>query len=150
MSEANPEVNVENPTGDDISSVREAIPRKRRSPLRRLGCGVALIIWFVLMLTPCLLIVLATQGQITILLSGGPEREFRIWMVMESDRRGFGIANPSLHEDPKNDAVCVQTDVRFALWMGEGKPASYCECFQHSSSDGNWHSINTRQGNCEP
>lgn len=111
---------------------------RRRSPLGRLGCGIALVVWFFLLLTPCMLILLATQNEITIPLGGdAPDHEIRLWLIQEIDERGLGISTTSiLQTEP--DALCVQTRSRFMLWQGEAEPIAYCECYTRSAADAEW------------
>ena len=67
-----------------------------RSPLRRLGCGCALLFWFLLLLSPCVFIVLATQGQITFSQGDLPGQELRIWLIQEAKEQGLGISTTSV------------------------------------------------------
>ncbi len=61
------------------------LPPKRRTPLQRVGCGLGLLIWCVLLLMPCFFIVMAVQNEITITFSDVPGHAFRIWLVNEAD-----------------------------------------------------------------
>lgn len=119
----------------------------RRSPIRRAGCTVAVILWFLILLTPCLCIVLATQGEITIATGSAPGQQMRLWLVSEADQRGIVLSTASIHQ-PSENAVCVQTDVRFFLWAGEADPTSYCECYGRSSSSEPWELVSTASGVC--
>lgn len=109
----------------------------KRSPQRRIGCGVLLVIWFVILLTPCFLITLASQNEILITFSDVPGHQARIWLVMEADQRGVGLSSPSLFT-PNADTRCVQTDTRFLLWAGRANPSVYCACEQRTSAAAPW------------
>jgi hypothetical protein len=124
------------------------LPPKRRTPIQRIGCALALLIWFVVLLTPCFFIVMATQNEIAITLSDVPGHAFRIWLVNEADERGLAIAQPSLISSGDPNAVCLESHIRFALWMGSTSPADYCECYQRGSADAAWQFVSTQQGNC--
>src|ERR1041385_5904869 len=100
------------------ASPADPIPPKPRSLLRRLGCGITLVIWFTLILSPCLCIVLATQGEITLQLSDVPGNSLRVWLVNEAHERGVGISRPTIHASSDDNAVCVQTEVSFIFWEG--------------------------------
>jgi hypothetical protein len=97
-----------------------------------------------LLLTPCLVIVLATRGEISISTGSAPDQELRIWLVMEARSRGLGVSNASLHE--QDSATCVQTDVQFWLWQGSEAPTSYCECYTREGES--YRLMSTAQGTC--
>ena len=126
--------------------VSPAIP-VRRSAIRRAGCIVALILWFLILLTPCLLIVLATQQEIVITTGSAPGQQTRIWLVSEADQRGIVLSTASVRQ-PSENVLCVQTDVRFFLWAGEAEPTSYCECYERFSSSDPWTLVSTASGVC--
>jgi hypothetical protein len=119
-----------------------------RSRVRRLGCYGALALWFLLLLTPCLCIVLATQEQITVDLGSAPEQTLRIWLVNEAAKRGIGISRPSVYGDTHGNAICVQTDVNFLLWTGQEAPSSYCSCYTRPDSQRAWAESQTLSGQC--
>lgn len=110
-----------------MSNPTQQAAKPRRSPLSRLGCAVALILWFTLLLSPCFMIVLATRGEISVTTGPAPEQRVRIWLIQEADQSGIGISSGTMiqHEDE----ICVQTDVNFVLWQGEAQPVQYCECY---------------------
>lgn len=111
----------------------EADPRMQRSPLRRPGCVAALILWFIALLTPCFLIMLAVRGEITITTGSAPDQQLRIWLIQEADERGIGISSAGVQQD--GEAVCVQTNVNFVLWRGKAQPTQYCECYIQTGDD---------------
>jgi hypothetical protein len=119
----------------------------RRSPLRRIGCTVALIVWFALLLVPYLLIIMATQGEITIAQGSLPGQQIRVWLIMEANERGLGVSSTSARQTDPN-AACVQTDTRFLLWSGSAEPLSYCECYARADADSLWTSVSTEAGVC--
>ncbi len=111
----------------------------RRFPsFRRIGCGILLVAWFLFLLTPCLLIVLATQQEIVLTHSDVPNDNLRIWLVQEAGQRGIGFSNSRRVDAPSN-AVCTLTDVRFVLWEGKGEPNHYCSCYTRQNNE--WTSI---------
>ncbi len=129
---------------DDISHTPAVKPRSR---LRRLGCGIGLGVWLILLLFPCVAIVLIAQGEIAIQLGDVPGQSFRVWLIQDATERGLGVARPSIHTDTKAN-TCLQTDTSFLLWMGKGESTSYCECYAHEG--GNWKSVSSAQGSCNP
>lgn len=100
----------------------------QRHPLRRPGCVIALVIWFLLLLSPCALIVLASRGEISINTGSAPEQRIRIWMIQEARERGLGVSTADVFVLDE-DNICVQTNVSFLLWEGEAEPTQYCECY---------------------
>jgi hypothetical protein len=110
---------------------------------RRLGCGVLLALWFLLMLTPCAVIALATQGEIKLTYSDLPDDELRIWMISSSQARGIGISNsrrviPALtvSEAPGSETMCQVINVSFVMWQGQGDPVQQCYCY--GKDNGRW------------
>jgi hypothetical protein len=109
---------------------------KRR--LGRVGCGVLVVLWFLLLLTPCLVVVLLTQREIVLIHSDVPNDDFRIWLISEPRERGFAISN-ARRVSAANNAVCTLTDVRFIMWQGKGDPIHYCSCYTRQNNT--WMSI---------
>ena len=131
----------------ESNSPQKTLPRKstRRSPLRRPGCVIALILWFTLLLSPCIFIYLAANEEISIQTGDAPEQRLRIWLVQAAGQSGLGISNGTVYQQDDNN-LCVQTDVNFLLWRGEGQSSQYCECYTHSQSG--WDTTEVNQGTC--
>lgn len=122
----------------------------RRSPLRRLGCTIAVIIWFIVLLTPCLCIVLASQGEIAVRLGDVPGQSFRLWLLNESRQRGIGISRPTVYASEEQNQVCLQTDVSFILWIGSAEAITYCECYTQLDDNAAWELLSNLQTACQP
>jgi hypothetical protein len=122
-------------------------PRKR-GPLGRLGCAIGLVFWFLLILSPCLLFTLATQGEISLSLGSAPEQVARLWLVMEDDGRGLALSLPSVQSSADGNLVCVQTDVRYYLWQGQEDPSQYCACYTRPAADVEWQFTHSNDGAC--
>ncbi len=110
---------------------------KKRSPLQRLGCGVLLVIWFAMLMLPCFLGILATQGQITISTGNAPGQELRIWLIMEPFERGLGISSASARYDGDN-RFCLDTSVNYLMWAGNVEPSPYTECYERENANAAW------------
>lgn len=123
-------------------------PTRRRGPLGRLGCALGLLVWLVLILSPCLVFTLATQGEITVTVGGAPGQSARLWLVMEANERGLGLSLPTAQTSAEGDAVCVQTDVRYLLWQGQAESVSYCECYRRAADEAPWDFVTTIEGSC--
>jgi hypothetical protein len=122
----------------------------RRSPLRRAGCILGLVLWFLLLLTPCGLFYLATQGEIILTLNETPPQLVRVWLVMEAKERGIGLSRPTVIIGEAANEVCVQTDVSFWLWQGQGdrQNSTYCDCYVQDGEV--WTLARTGEGVCRP
>ena len=117
---------------EDSTAAPEAQPKVSQRPVRwyrRIGCLLGLLVWLVVMLIPLLFIALAVRQEIVITQGDAPGQVLRIWLINEARHRGLGISTASVYADAPEEGVCVQTDVRFLLWMGESDPTSYCECY---------------------
>lgn len=121
----------------------------RGSRLRRWGCIAAVIVWFVILLTPCFCLTLASQGEISVRLGDIPGQSLRIWLLSESHERGIGISRPSIVASSTAGQMCLQTDVSFVLWAGSQDATTYCECFAQSANS-TWDTVSNTQGSCTP
>ena len=126
----------------------QALPKRKRGLLGRLGCALGLLVWLVLILSPCLVFTLATQGELVLNLGSAPSQTARAWLVMEADERGLGLSLPSVQPSADGNALCVQTDVRYLLWQGQTDSVSYCECYRRASADAPWDHVSTVEGVC--
>ncbi|HVO41955.1 MAG TPA: hypothetical protein VMT34_05005 [Aggregatilineales bacterium] len=103
--------------------------RTRWRSLRRVGCGLLLAGWFVFLLTPCLLVYLAANGEIVLTHSDVPDDQFRIWTISSTTTRGIAASN-ARRVDTADGLVCTLTDVSFLIWQGKGSaPQHYCACY---------------------
>jgi hypothetical protein len=130
-----------------MSQTVEMTPR-RRSPIRRVGCGASLVLWFLLLLTPCFCFVLASQGEIIIPQGSAPGQQIRIWLIMEVQQRGFGISSAAVSQ-PEPNALCVESRTRFLLWVGSAESSVSCECYMRASEDEAWAAVSVENRACE-
>lgn len=138
------ELNFETPTSEP--ELLEDQP-KRRSPIRRAGCIIGLLVWFLILLLPCFLIVLATQQEITITTGGAPGQQTRLWLISEAEQRGLALSTGTVQQSADN-AICVQTSVNYYLWTGTSEPSMYCECYERENADAEWSFMTSTQGAC--
>lgn len=130
------------PSQSPPPSVEYVFIERKRNPLRRLGCTILLILWFIFLLLPLFLFIMAVQKEITIAHAGDiPESYqhplFQVQLVMEQDYRGLRIVNATLHNGT-DTTICVQTNVRYVLWQGEGESATFCRCYERDNSESQW------------
>jgi hypothetical protein len=108
--------------------------------LRRIGCGALLIVWFFAMLTPCAVVVLATQGEIKFTYSDLPEDDLRIWTVSSTNTRGIAISNSRrmtpvqpISTASFRESMCQIIDINFLLWQGSADSSHQCYCYARDS-----------------
>ena len=129
--------------------------RSRGNPLRRLGCGLLLVLWFMLLLTPCALFYLAANGEIRLWHTDIPEPHAHpmllISLVSEMDDRGLRLESSIVtRNDASTMATCVETNVRFLLWQSRSnnQDVDYCDCYERENETGAWALDSTFAGNC--
>lgn len=130
--------------------VNEQAPQKR-SLLRRIGCGVALIIWFAVLLLPTFFFILAVEGDITLRHRGDvPDKHqhplLQVNLLMDADTRGLQLTNSSV--DRGEDGLCIDTSVRYFLWQGEGENVRFCDCYIRNDADDSWNFDSTSPEAC--
>jgi hypothetical protein len=152
-SERPPGQDTAEDAGTEQREVEYVIVTRRRSLFRRIGCGAVLVIWFVVMLLPIALFVLAMEGTIFIAHPGDIPNShehplLRVNLITEIDFRGVSVAHSSLEYSGDHD-LCIQTDVRYVLWQGEGEPASFCDCYVRDGEDASWEMASRTMDACD-
>lgn len=126
------------------------------SRVGKLGCGIALILWFSFLLLPCAMFSLATAGEITLSQQGVPEPAsqplMQIKLIMEPDERGLQFTRSfvAVSDDAQ---LCVQTNVNYVLWQTEtegDQSVVYCDCYASSEENAAWTFTETTLANCAP
>jgi hypothetical protein len=136
----------------DIAEGAETSIQSGRSPIlkwtRRIGCLSMLIVWFVLMLSPCLLLTVIVRGEATLPLSDKPGHQIRMFKVFEDDVRGFGLSWGSAEQGDSSDDVCIKSHVRYFTWQGSGENVDFCQCYSHVDDD--WIAGTSVDNMCNP
>lgn len=135
-------------SGNEVTAIDAGVQAKLRHPLRRIGCIILLILWFVVLLTPCLLLTLATQGEIRVSTGGAPGQEVRVWVVMEAETRGLGVSTGTISSQTPTD-ICVETNINYLLWSGREAPITYCDCYERPNDSVSWTLNGTTTGTCQ-
>lgn len=125
------------------------IPTTRRG---KVLFGLALVAWFALLMTPCMLFFLAQGGEVVLQHANVPEPHehplLRVNLVMDADNRGFQVT--SSHIPLRTEAaVCVQMAVHYLMWETDETDTAvrYCDCY---ARDGDvWRFSQTTTGDCE-
>lgn len=108
-----------------------SIPRPLRTPLwfiRRLGCSLMVVIWLLLMASPCLFVTVLVRGEATYNFSDKPGHQIRLFRVQSDTALGFGLSLGTLKNEKDGD-FCVLTQVRYLLIEGETENVNYCQCY---------------------
>jgi hypothetical protein len=107
-----------------------------RRRLRRLGCIVALVLWFAILMLPCIGFYLAVRGEIT-----WDRSRFsydRLWLVREERQTGIALAHTQPIGPTDVDEVCTRTFVTIWLWSeGSFERTGYCDC-ERRTETGDW------------
>lgn len=120
----------------------------RRSLARRAGCTALLVLWFALLLVPCLCAVIAINQEVVLPVGGAPGQHIRVWLIMEAEQRGLGISTPRVSGDEGAGAICVETYNRFVLWQGREPDVVYCECYERGANGQGWALTSTSAQAC--
>ncbi len=138
---------------EETPQTDEIVVATKPHPVKRLGCGILLVAWFTLLMTPCMLFYLASNGEIRIWHSDIPEPDAHprvlVELITEIDYRGLQLTR-SFPVNASESAVCVQTDVSFFLWhsIEENLDSSYCDCYQRDEDNSDWLLNETTIGVC--
>lgn len=117
------------------------------SRTRRIGCTTAVVLWFLLLLTPCMCFYFAAMQEMTIPLGGAPGQSLRVWLVMDSRTRGLGTSVGRVAQETPTE-VCVETATHFLLWQGEPENTVYCECYAREDAAQPWMYLGSEPGTC--
>ena len=105
----------------------------------RLGCGLLTIVWFMLLLMPCAMFVLATSGEIRLDHVNIPEPHdhplFSISLVVDAHNSGLKISRSWLAQD-ENGLACVETVTNYLRWRSDGTESTvvFCQCYRRDDT----------------
>jgi hypothetical protein len=125
-----------------------------KNPLGRLGCGLLLVVWFVVLLLPCAMIYLAMGYTIFIPNGAIPEPEqhprFEIQLIMEIDNRGFKLSSSSIASETES-RLCINNDANYLLWQSDetAQDSQYCQCYERRTVESSWRFDEQYAGQCE-
>ncbi|MCB9459918.1 MAG: hypothetical protein H6670_09725 [Anaerolineaceae bacterium] len=129
-------------------------PPKKPSILRRLGCSLLLVVWFLILLAPCTFFYLAINGQIMLEHANVPDPAqhpfLKIQTVMEIEDRGFAITR-SLIDQQSETEMCLETYVNYVFWQSshnESQDAVFCDCYMRGA-DAEWELVDQLGGVCD-
>ena len=130
---------------DAISEAEPIVQPRRHSIPRRLGCGLVLTLWFILLLTPCGLFYLAANGEFRFEHGEIPQSHAHprllVSLISEREDRGVRIETSAIVNQQGDDfSTCVETEVRFLLWeySGGNQDVRYCDCYERAETNADW------------
>ncbi len=134
----------------DMSEMDDYYARTRKplfqipdNRIGKLGCGVLIVLWFVVLTIPCAMIWLAVGNTLTIPHANVPEPEqhprLQIQLIMEIDNRGLKLTSSSLDQIDETN-LCIENNINYLLWKSDANaaPAIYCQCYQRDNSESEW------------
>ena len=143
---------------EDSRSAARSEPRARarsRITPRKLGCGLALLLWFALLLTPCALFFLAANGEIRLNHRDIPDAYAHplllVSLISETADRGLRVESSWIAGGASDDqTICVETAVRFLLWeySGGNQNVRYCDCYERAAPASIWQLSETFSAAC--
>jgi hypothetical protein len=146
------------PDMTEINAYHERIHRPiiqvPTSPVGRFFFGIALVLWFGILLLPCAMFSLAVNGSIRIPHISAPEPAtqpfLEVNLIMSVEQRGLQIVR-SVILPAQNEQQCVETHVSYLLWYTDGtdESAVFCDCYKRDSTSARWQSIGSTLGVCQ-
>jgi hypothetical protein len=136
--------------GEQIASVRPP-----RSFLGRLGCILAAVVWGFILLLPAFLITLAVQDELGLWHGGRiPDNEGHPLLLFKllsdpdhPENEGISVTTSTVSRATETE-MCLQTHVRYFLWVSEAEPASYCDCYTRADAEAEWAYAGSTSGAC--
>jgi hypothetical protein len=125
-----------------------------KHPLGRLGCGLLLIVWFMVLLLPCAMIYLAMGYTIFIPNGTIPEPEqhprFEIQLIMEIENRGFKLSSSSIASETETQ-LCINNEANYLLWQSDetAQDSQYCQCYERRNVESSWRFDEQYAGQCD-
>ena len=119
------------------------------SQLRRAGCIITLVIWFVILLLPCFLIVLGgAAGDRHFDREARRGSRFAVWLISEADRTRIGDFDRPRHADCAG--CCLRPDeCAISAVGGEADPAELLRLLSSAPTRmPQWSSTSTTNGAC--
>ncbi len=116
---------------------------------RRLGCGAVIFMWLICFLIPCAVVGVVSQGGLAITTGDLPNQQFRLWLIMERREAGLGMQTATAHYRDDGLQACLDTEIRFWLWDGEGQPTRYRELYERETVNDTWMYTAVNEGDCQ-
>jgi len=149
MSDQSNQVVPREPGASSMSENTPVTYSRREVIVKRALFYGGVLLWVVILLIPLSVMLLAIRGEFRFDLPGdAPNREMRVWMVMEKDQRGIAYSRPFV-VDRDTEEIAVQTNVRYMLWEGDSETVSYCQSYTREGAAASWAMAGSTEGACE-
>jgi hypothetical protein len=107
-----------------------------RRRLRQLGCILGTLLWFILLLLPCVGFYLAVRGEIV--WERSRFSNDRLWLIREPGQTGIALSDTQPMGPTDANEVCTRTYVTIWLWSaGSFDRTGYCDC-EKQTENGEW------------
>ncbi len=106
--------------------------------LKRILVAVLLVIWFAIMLFPCMAFNLAMQTEMRM------GSNIRIFLVTEEIGEGIGVEWK--RPFTTSDLSCTETSVNYLMWTGNPDNVTYCQCIDATTGE----TLPSTPTNCKP
>lgn len=104
--------------------------------MRRFGCILGTLLWFIVLLLPCVGFYLAVRGEIV--WERSRFSSDRLWLIREPGQTGVALANMQPMGATDAEEVCTRTYVTIWLWsQGSFEQIGYCDCYRQAEN-GDW------------
>jgi hypothetical protein len=139
---------------ETVNNTRKPIIPQPETTLGKVGCGVALLFWFALLMLPCGMFWLATGGEVYIgqaVPDASEHPRFQLQLIADADNTGLRITRSGISSQFEGE-LCLQTQVSYLLWNQEDEGDQgviYCDCYERESSDAQWMYTGTESGACQ-
>ena len=133
----------------------EADSARKKSLPRRLGCWLLVVIWFLILSTPCGLFYLAANGEIRLEHSHIPDPHAHplllVSLISESADRGLRIERSTIAPIDSDARPCVETAVTFLLWQSSAgnQNVHFCDCYARTGAESAWQLASTHSAACQ-
>jgi hypothetical protein len=124
------------------------MPRTRRG---KTFFALGLVIWFLLLMSPCALFWFASGGELILHHANIPDPVshplLQIGTISESDYRGLRITTSYVTTQTETN-MCVETHANYLLWRsrGESPNTAFCDCYARANDT--WQFTTTTSGVC--
>jgi hypothetical protein len=118
---------------------RRPLFRMPESQAGRMGCGLLTIFWFVLLLTPCGMFLLATAGEIRLDHADIPEPQghplISLSLSVDAFNSGFKISRSWIAQG-EGQLTCVETITNYLRWRSDGTESTvvFCQCYRRDDT----------------
>lgn len=136
-----------------MSEQEQPVIERRVNWASRIGCFAGVFIWSLIMLIPGFFCAIAFQGELALwygdsMPDSAEHPVIQVKLISEIEASGFIITN-SYITGGDDTATCVQSNITYLLWNGDGENAQYCQCYERESVEENWVYQQTILGTCQ-